>query len=133
MLERGATTAWEWWDAVGDDGAVRGSLNHYSKAAVRLVPATRTSPASGSTRFRMPHPPAIGRVRIAPLPGGGLTWARASVDTPLGRLASSWRIEDGWFSLDVEVPAGSIATVELPDGERHEVGPGMHAFRHPVA
>ena len=34
MLDRGATTAWEWWDAVADDGSVRGSLNHYSKAAV---------------------------------------------------------------------------------------------------
>jgi alpha-L-rhamnosidase len=33
MLDAGATTVWEWWDGV-DDGAVRGSLNHYSKAAV---------------------------------------------------------------------------------------------------
>ncbi len=32
------------------------------------------------------------------------------------------------FAMDV-----NVATAAPADGERHEVGPGMHAFRHPVA
>jgi hypothetical protein len=35
--------------------------------------------------------------------------------TPYGRLASSWRRENGWFSLDVEVPVGTTAQVRLPE------------------
>lgn len=132
MIERGATTVWEWWDGIDDDGHARGSLNHYSKGAVLSF---LHSHVAGIRLDPVPDAAAAGyrRVRIAPVPGGDLTWAEASLDTPLGRLASSWRIAEGWFSLDVEVPPGSIATVELPDGERHEVGQGMHSFRHPAA
>ena len=80
MLEHGATTAWEWWDAVGDDGAVRGSLNHYSKAAVVSFLYTHVAgirldavPDASTAAYR--------RVRVAPVLGGGLTWARASIET----------------------------------------------------
>lgn len=132
MIERGATTVWEWWDGIDEAGHARGSLNHYSKGAVLSF---LHSHVAGIRLDPVPDAATAGyrRVRIAPVPGGGVTWAEASLDTPLGRLASSWRIADGSFWLDVEVPPGSIATVELPDGERHEVGQGMHAFRHPVA
>ena len=127
MIERGATTVWEWWDGIDDDGHARGSLNHYSKGAVLSF---LHSHVAGIRLDPVPDAAAAGyrRVRIAPVPGGGITWAEASLDTPLGRLASSWRIADGWFSLDVEVPPGSIATVELPDGESARGRPG-HARR----
>ncbi|WP_432876985.1 hypothetical protein ACQPYH_27765 [Kribbella sp. CA-245084] len=40
MLDRGATTIWEEWDVVDDEGNPHASLNHYSKgAATRLAPA----------------------------------------------------------------------------------------------
>ena len=34
MVVRGATTVWEDWDGIGDDGTPKASLNHYSKGAV---------------------------------------------------------------------------------------------------
>ncbi|GFJ87622.1 family 78 glycoside hydrolase catalytic domain [Phytohabitans rumicis] len=34
MLDRGATTIWEDWDGVSEDGTATASLNHYSKGAV---------------------------------------------------------------------------------------------------
>jgi alpha-L-rhamnosidase len=52
-------------------------------------------------------------VRIAPHPGGGLTHARASLDTPYGTLASSWRLDDQRFVLDVTVPPNTSADVTL--------------------
>ena len=39
----------------------------------------------------------------------------------------------GALPLEVEVPEGCTASIELPDGTRHVVGEGAHAFRHPVA
>lgn len=127
MLERGATTAWEWWDAVADDGTARGSLNHYSKAAVASFLYTHVA----GIRLE-PLPDAVGaaygRVRVEPLPGGGLTWARASIDTGRGRIAASWRIADGRFTLDVEVPAGVDAEVILPDGRAHPSVRGIRSF-----
>jgi alpha-L-rhamnosidase len=128
MLEHGATTVWEWWDGIGDDGTVRGSLNHYSKAAVLSFLYTHVAgirldaePGSDAAGYR--------RVRIAPLPGGGLDWARASLETPLGSLSSAWTFDDaGRFRLEVEVPDGCVASVELPDGTRHAAASGRHVF-----
>lgn len=127
MLEHGATTAWERWDAFGDDGAVRGSLNHYSKAAVVSFLYTHVAgirldevPDAASAGFR--------RVRVAPLPGGGLTWARASIDTPRGLIRSSWWIEGSAFNLEVDVPAGTVADIALPDSASHTVASGTHLF-----
>lgn len=126
MIERGATTVWEWWDGVSDDD-VRGSLNHYSKAAVLSFLYTHVAgirqgahPGAEAAGWRRPH--------FAPLPGGSLTAAQASVDTPLGRVSSDWRVIGNRFELDIEVPPGAEATVELPDGSRHAVAAGRHAF-----
>ena len=34
MVDRGATTVWEEWEGIDDDGVAHASLNHYSKGAV---------------------------------------------------------------------------------------------------
>ena len=34
MIDRGATTVWERWDGIDEDGVPHESLNHYSKGAV---------------------------------------------------------------------------------------------------
>jgi len=76
MLDRGATTVWEWWEGVSADGVPRDSLNHYSKGAVigflhRHVAGLRRTPPTWRT------------FRVEPRPGGSLTWATAEHETPL--------------------------------------------------
>ncbi|WP_105566754.1 glycoside hydrolase family 78 protein [Microbacterium halophytorum] len=128
----GATTIWERWDSVLPDGTVNAtgmtSLNHYALGAVadwlhRVVGGLeRTGPG-----YR--------RVRVAPQPGGGLTWARTAHDTVRGRIEVSWAIEDGEFSLDVVVPAGIDADITLPFGSGNPaitVGEGAHSWRCPA-
>ena len=61
-----------------------------------------------------PLEPGYRRVRIAPRPGGGLTWATTSLETPHGPVSSRWRLDGDVMSLDVELPPGVIATVSLP-------------------
>ncbi|UIX29410.1 family 78 glycoside hydrolase catalytic domain [Streptomyces sp. GQFP] len=124
MLDRGATTVWESWEGIDEDGAPHGSLNHYSKGAVISFLHTRTS------GIRLLEP-GYRRFLVEPRPGGGMRRAEAEHDSPYGRIRSAWRIEQGTFHLDVTVPAGTRAEIRLPDGTRTEVTPGTHHFGVP--
>ena len=122
MIDAGATTIWESWEGVDAEDGV-GSLNHYSKGAVitflhRYVAGIR--PDEDAPGYR--------RFRIEPVPGGGLTSATRALDSPYGRIESSWTRSGNGLDLRVTVPPGTGATVVLPDGTRHEVGPGAATF-----
>jgi hypothetical protein len=51
---------------------------------------------------------------IHPQPGGGLTYARASLDSPYGEIRSAWELTEDAFTLQVTVPANARATVRVP-------------------
>jgi alpha-L-rhamnosidase len=139
---KGATTVWERWDAVGDDGFPRHdahgaaalgmiSFNHYAYGAVAawlyrslvgLAPCAEE--------------PAYGKVIVAPTPGGGLTFARASILTAYGPTAAGWRFEGEDLALDVDLPPGSRALVIAPEGyaaasgdREIELASGTHKMR----
>ena len=76
--------------------------------------------------------PGYKHVVIAPRPGGGLTYAKASVHSVYGRVASGWEISSGRFVLNVEIPANATATVRLPSGKMQEVGSGIWEFEEQV-
>jgi len=124
MIERGATTIWELWDGLDARGTPRGSLNHYSKGAVIAFLYRYTSGIG-----MVDEESAYRRFRITPKPGGGLTSAKATYDSPYGRIESAWRATAGEFALAVTVPPGTRAEIELPDGSRHETGPGRGEYR----
>ncbi|MFO7281611.1 MAG: family 78 glycoside hydrolase catalytic domain [Thermoanaerobacterales bacterium] len=120
MVDRGATTVWEEWGGVDADGNPHASLNHYSKGAVisflhRYVAGLR------------PVEPGYRRFLVQPCPGGGITSARTHHDSPHGRIAVAWRDEGGRLTVEVDVPTGTSAELRLPDGARHELGPGRHS------
>ncbi len=107
----GATTMWERWDSwtkergFGDVGM--NSFNHYAYGAVgEWLYSTIAGIA--------PLEPGFRRIRIAPVPGGGLTSARATYETPFGRIESSWKISQGIFTLEVTVPPNTEAEIHLP-------------------
>ena len=121
----GATTIWERWHSMLPDGSVNPgemtSFNHYAFGAVadwmhRVIGGL--APAS----------PGYRRLRVEPRPGGGLSWARTSHLTPYGLAEVSWRREHGTMTVDITVPAGSTATVVLPDCAPVQAGPGRHQF-----
>lgn len=119
MIDQGATTMWERWDAISPTGEVRESFNHYAKGAVvsflhRYV--------AGLTLVE----PAYRTFRVAPRVGGGLTWAHATHDSPYGRIEVRWSLTDGHFDLSVSVPPGTTATATLPGGVTHDLLPGEH-------
>jgi alpha-L-rhamnosidase len=62
----------------------------------------------------MPEAPGWKQFRIVPTPGGGLTSAAATLQTPHGQAASRWTIESGRMRLTVRIPPNTRATVALP-------------------
>ncbi len=119
MIDRGATTIWEEWDGIDDRGDPHASLNHYSKGAV----ISFLHQYVGGIRL-LDDGPGYRRFRIAPMPGGGITSARASHDSPYGRIESAWSIVDDEMILRVQVPPNTTARVDLPDGSSRTVMPG---------
>lgn len=124
MADRGATTVWEMWDGLAEDGTPKHSLNHYSKGAVISFLHTHTAGIQ-----LVDDEPGYRRFRIAPRPGGGLSWAEAVHDCPYGRIESSWRRSDDHVELTVTVPPGTSAEVVLPDGFATTAKPGTSTYR----
>lgn len=122
MIDRGATTIWENWEGIAEDGT--GSLNHYSKGA---VVSFLHQHVAGIRPIR--GVPAYKRFEVRPLPGGGITSAEARLDSPYGPITSSWKLEGDQLALEVEVPPGAEADVTLPDGSTHKAGPGSEHFQ----
>lgn len=125
-VDLGATSMWERWDSMRPDGSVHPdemtSFNHYAFGAVADW-MHRTIGGLASTA------PGYREVRIAPVPGGGVTSAAVTHLSPYGRIAVSWRIRFGRLMIRLQVPVGVTATVALPDGtERGGVGHGRHEF-----
>ena len=127
-ITRGATTMWERWDGIKPDSTFQdagmNSFNHYAFGAV------------GSWMYRTiggidldPAAPGGKRVRIAPRPGAGLTYARTSLETLYGTVVSSWKLDGQRFVLDVTVPPNTTAEIKLPDSaDVVTVGSGTYHF-----
>ncbi|TIC85619.1 alpha-L-rhamnosidase [Nocardioides sp. GY 10127] len=131
MIEAGATTMWEWWDGVAEDGSVRGSLDHYSKGAVASFLHTHLA------GVRLPDLPGAGeagyaRVRVEPLPGPSLNRASTRLETVRGPLTCAWTREDAAFTLTLTLPVGTTADVVLPDGSTRTVTGGDHVWECPA-
>ncbi|MEW9870697.1 alpha-L-rhamnosidase C-terminal domain-containing protein [Arthrobacter sp. HS15c] len=110
-ITKGATTIWERWDSIQPDGTINPSgmtsLNHYALGSV-VDWMHRT--IGGLTTIE----PGYRTMRIAPKPGGNLTFATLDHQTVHGKVSVSWRIDGSRVSVDVTIPAGTSATVELP-------------------
>ena len=120
----GATTIWERWDSMLPDGTINPgqmtSFNHYALGAV----ADWMHRSIGGIA---PLEPGYARVLIAPRPGGDIDWARTSLESRHGKISVSWSCDgDGPIELEVVVPEGVTARVQLPGTSEQEFGSGRH-------
>jgi alpha-L-rhamnosidase len=117
----GATTVWERWDSMLQDGSINpGEMTSFNHYALGAVADWMHRTIGGLT----PTEPGYRRMEIYPRPGGGLTHAQARHITPYGLAESLWKIENGNFDLNVTIPPNTSALVILPNGEQSEVGSG---------
>ncbi|WP_339293123.1 glycoside hydrolase family 78 protein [Paenibacillus sp. FSL W8-0187] len=113
-VTKGATTIWEHWDGIKEDGSFwsrdMNSFNHYAYGAIgewlyRTVAGIQT----------VEEAPGYKHIVIAPVPGEGLTWAEGKIDTLYGTVRSSWGMESGGaFQLEVSIPPNTTAEIRLP-------------------
>ena len=126
MVKQGATTTWERWDAVEEDGtffhggAGMVSFNHYAYGAVgdffyrRILGLEEEKAGYKSFTVR----PVC----------GPLAYAKGSLMSPFGKICVSWRRENGKFKLKVTVPASCTAQIITPRGAKYSVAGGEHTF-----
>jgi alpha-L-rhamnosidase len=98
------------------------SFNHYAGGAVGDWLYRRIAgiePTSGGYKT----------FRIAPKPGGGLSWAKATYHCPYGEIVSHWEIQGNMFILNIKVPFGTKAQILLPNGDEHQVTSGEYSFK----
>jgi alpha-L-rhamnosidase len=124
-VRNGATTMWERWNSYtkehgfGDVGM--NSFNHYAYGAV----GEWMYGVIGGIR---PLAPGFKKILFAPEPGGGLTSAQTSLETPQGRAVCRWQCRGRTLRVEVIVPPRSAAELRLPGQQAKSLPPGTHRF-----
>lgn len=116
-VNMGATTMWERWNSVREDGsfgpADMNSLNHYAFGSIAEWMYRYVAGISP-----MESAPGYKRVHLAPMPNDLLTHAQAAIETPYGPVRSAWTLlEDGTIELEFEIPFNTTAEIHLPDAQ----------------
>lgn len=120
-VKNGATTIWETWNAIMEDGTrTKDSYNHYAFGCVgdwiyRNIAGIQQL-EEGYRRFR-----------IAPSFDYDLEYADSAYESIYGTIRSCWKLEGTEGMLLVEVPAGTTAEIRIP-GIEQELGSGTYEF-----
>ena len=123
QVTRGATTVWERWDSLRPDGTLNpDGMTSFNHAALGSVADWLHRVVAGLA----PAEPGYRTIAFRPRPGGGLTSASASHQTPWGRAAISWRITSGELRVAMTVPPNCTATADLPGRDPVELPAGIH-------
>jgi alpha-L-rhamnosidase len=114
MMDNGATLTWEEWD--GERSQLHNCYNAigswFIQALAGIVP---DESAPGYSHFY-----------IRPQVVEGISWVKASKDTPYGIVEVSWMYKKGRVCVSASIPAGATATLCLPDGRELNLESGRH-------
>ncbi len=127
-VTQGATTIWERWDGWTPENSFQtpemNSFNHYAYGAIGQWMYERVAGLAPD-----PAHPGYKHFVVRPLPAAPLDHARAELDTPYGKAASSWVRKNGKLHMEVIVPPNTTATIEFPSSRKPEtIEPGTHRY-----
>lgn len=129
-ISLGATTIWERWNSVLDDGHLSGtmmnSLNHYSFGSIVEY---LYRDVAGLKALE----PGFKKALITPLMNQKLKYMDMSYDSAMGMYRVAWRIcQDGTVKVNVDVPFGCSAVIGLPfyDSGIFEVEAGSYEYEY---
>ena len=123
-VTKGATTIWEHWDGIMENGdfwsSDMNSYNHYAYGAVLSWVYTR---AAGIQT--MEDAPGYEKARVAPVPDERLDWLEASLDTRHGKISSRWTKQENVWRYEITTPVET----EICIGEQRKIcPPGNYIF-----
>lgn len=120
QITKGATTIWEHWDGIKEDGSFwnkdMNSFNHYAYGAIgdwlyRIVAGLNTDILN----------PGYRHILISPRIGSGLTYAKAGLESMYGEIRSAWEVTGTKMKMHITIPSNTTATVTLPGAELDNV------------
>ena len=117
-VKKGATTIWETWDGVNEEGVPKDSLNHYSYGSIVGWLISSVCGIHYSAKETV----------IKPIPDKLLDNAMAKYISPKGEIRSEWFYEGEKCVISVEIPCNLRAKVILPDGNEQVAEPGRHTY-----
>ena len=124
---RGATTMWEHWNSLKEDGSFwshhMNSFNHYAYGAVYdwiFGVAVGIKPSECDVAYKS--------VIIAPHPDKRLGFADASIDTRNGKIRVHWYYKAEKVYYEIDIPEGVTANLTLPSGTAYTLNGGNYHF-----
>ncbi len=125
-VKMSGTTFWEQWNTITPEGEIREpSMNHYAYGAVgdffyrRILGIEATS--GGYRNFC-----------VKPVSGGGIGWAKGSVQTPYGMIYVSRYTENDEFIITTEVPVSTECELIMPSGKKIRLTSGTHTHSEKI-
>lgn len=121
-IRKGATTTWESWDGIQENGKVGAlSYNHYAFGCVmdwiyRNIGGIR------------PAKPGFKEIIIQPITTSSIKSANCKYHSVYGDICCSWEVHGDTWKVDVEIPGNTRATVMLPDGREENIGSGKYTY-----
>ncbi len=123
-ITKGATTIWEHWDGIHEDGsfwsADMNSFNHYSYGAVA---DWMFEQAAGIQHAE--DKPGFEELIYAPQPDARLGWLQAKLDTRHGTVSALWVCQEDGIRYELETP---VRTNVCLNGKETWVNPGKYIF-----
>ncbi len=155
MISKGATTIWERYDMDTRDPGMNSEALLIQTGGVEAW----FYQALAGINYDPDHP-GFKNIVMHPRAVAGLTFAKATLDSPQGKISSSWQTQSGEFHWNIVVPPNATATVYVPakdaetvrengkpagqvegikflrmdnDTSIYEVGSGSYAFTCPLS
>ncbi len=104
MIDNDATTTWEYWS--GERSRIHNCYNAVGTWFYQAVGGIRPDE----------NKPGYKHMFIEPQIPDGVSWAKTAKETPYGTIRVDWELTPSQdFKLDISLPAGVTATINLPD------------------
>ena len=121
----GATTIWERWNSLLEDGTIGGnSMNSFNHYAYGSVCESIYSRIAGLRNLS----PGWKKVKIKPQINHRIKSMDFSYNSISGKYEIKWYVKNDEFHIDIIVPYGCEAIIELPNGNNYFVKEGQFNY-----
>ena len=107
MIENGAVTTWEYWEGLRSH--IHNCYNGMGAWFYQAVGGIRPDEKK----------PGYRRVIISPQIPDGISWAKTTKETPYGTLLVNWELYGGMLNMNITIPPGCTALLELPGNTKN--------------